>query len=90
MKQGGLSILPTANTSFHLNNVPIAPEIMRILLSVCQFTRENHFSFEFDALHALHDLTATWPDLAYTIQQVCLFMHNPQEPHLAFIKRILR
>lgn len=30
------------------------------------------------------------PDLAYAVQQVCLFMHDPREPHLALIKRILR
>jgi hypothetical protein len=30
------------------------------------------------------------PDLAYAVQQVCLFMHDPREPHLAFTKHILR
>ena len=29
-------------------------------------------------------------ELAYMVQQVCLFMHDPREPHLALIKRILR
>jgi hypothetical protein len=38
---------------------------------------------------ALQYLTLTRPDLAYVVQQVCLFMHDP-EPHLAQIKRILR
>lgn len=32
----------------------------------------------------------TRPDLAYAVQQVCLFMHDPREPHLTLIKRILR
>ena len=31
----------------------------------------------------------TRPGLAYAIQQVCLFMHVPREPHLMLIKRIL-
>ncbi|WVZ62945.1 hypothetical protein U9M48_012633, partial [Paspalum notatum var. saurae] len=35
-------------------------------------------------------LTLTRPDLAYAVQQVCLFMHDPREPYLALIKRILR
>jgi hypothetical protein len=35
-------------------------------------------------------LTLTRPDLAYAVQQVCLFMHDPRESHLAFLKRILR
>ena len=39
---------------------------------------------------ALQYLTLTHPDLAYAVQQVCLFMHDPREPHLSMIKRILR
>ena len=39
---------------------------------------------------ALQYLILTRPDLAYAVQQVCLFMHDPREPHLALIKRILR
>jgi hypothetical protein len=39
---------------------------------------------------ALQYLTLTRPDLAYVVQQVCLFMHAPREPHRALIKRILR
>ncbi|WVZ51069.1 LOW QUALITY PROTEIN: hypothetical protein U9M48_002253 [Paspalum notatum var. saurae] len=39
---------------------------------------------------ALQYLTFTCLDLAYAVQQVCLFMHDPREPHLALIKRILR
>jgi hypothetical protein len=39
---------------------------------------------------ALQYLTLTRPDLPYAVQQVCLFMHDPREPHLALVKRILR
>ena len=39
---------------------------------------------------ALQYLTRTRPDLAYVVQQVCLFMHDPREPHLAMLKRVLR
>ena len=39
---------------------------------------------------ALQYLTLTRPDLAYAVQQVCLFMHDPREPHMALVKRILR
>ncbi|WVZ88497.1 LOW QUALITY PROTEIN: hypothetical protein U9M48_035014 [Paspalum notatum var. saurae] len=39
---------------------------------------------------ALQYLTLTRPDLAYAVQQVCLFMHDPREPHLALLKRTLR
>lgn len=39
---------------------------------------------------ALQYLTFTRPDIAYAVQQVCLFMHSPREIHFAALKRILR
>nr|KAJ0217261.1 hypothetical protein LSAT_V11C300125130 [Lactuca sativa] len=39
---------------------------------------------------ALQYLTFTRPDIAYAVQQVCLFMHAPLDPHFNFLKRILR
>lgn len=39
---------------------------------------------------AFQYLTLTRSDVTYAVQQVCLFMHDPREPHLALIKRILR
>ena len=39
---------------------------------------------------ALQYLTLTRLEIAYAVQQVCLFMHDPREPHLALVKRILR
>nr|GEY87516.1 ribonuclease H-like domain-containing protein [Tanacetum cinerariifolium] len=35
-------------------------------------------------------LTFTRLDLSYAVQQICLYMHDPREPHLAALKRILR
>jgi hypothetical protein len=29
------------------------------------------------------------PDIAYAVQQVCLHMHTPREPHHTTLKRIL-
>jgi hypothetical protein len=37
----------------------------------------------------LQYLTFTRPDIAYAIQQICLHMHDPREPHLTAM-RILR
>jgi hypothetical protein len=39
---------------------------------------------------ALQYLTFTRPDISYDVQQVCLHMHDPREPHYMLIKRILR
>ncbi|XP_039824716.1 uncharacterized protein LOC120686567 [Panicum virgatum] len=39
---------------------------------------------------ALQYLTITRPDIAYTVQQVCLHMHAPRDCHLALLKRVLR
>ncbi|GJT68294.1 ribonuclease H-like domain-containing protein [Tanacetum coccineum] len=38
----------------------------------------------------LQHLTFTRPDLSYAVQQVCLYMHDPREPHFAALKRIMR
>ncbi|KAJ9553498.1 hypothetical protein OSB04_017543, partial [Centaurea solstitialis] len=35
-------------------------------------------------------LTFTRPDISYAVQQICLFMHDPREPHFNALKRILR
>jgi Reverse transcriptase (RNA-dependent DNA polymerase) len=39
---------------------------------------------------ALQYLVFTRPDIAYAVQQVCLHMHAPRQPHLTAVKRILR
>ncbi|GJX63657.1 ribonuclease H-like domain-containing protein [Tanacetum coccineum] len=39
---------------------------------------------------ALQYLTFTHPDISYAMQQVCLHMHDPREPHFLALKRILR
>ncbi|CAA7028399.1 unnamed protein product [Microthlaspi erraticum] len=38
---------------------------------------------------ALQYLTFTRPDIAYAVQQICLFMHDPRERHFSALKRIL-
>ncbi|GJY52302.1 ribonuclease H-like domain-containing protein [Tanacetum coccineum] len=39
---------------------------------------------------SLQYLTFTRPNISYVVQQVCLHMHDPREPHLSALKRILR
>ncbi|GJZ69140.1 ribonuclease H-like domain-containing protein, partial [Tanacetum coccineum] len=38
---------------------------------------------------ALQYLTFTRQELSYDIQQLCLYMHDPREPHIAALKRVL-
>jgi hypothetical protein len=40
-------------------------------------------------VEALQYLAFTRPDIAYAVQQICLHMHDPREPHLAAMKRVL-
>nr|GEW09257.1 ribonuclease H-like domain-containing protein [Tanacetum cinerariifolium] len=39
---------------------------------------------------SLQYLTFTRPDITYDVQHVCLYMHDPREPHFSALKRILR
>ncbi|GJZ72777.1 ribonuclease H-like domain-containing protein [Tanacetum coccineum] len=39
---------------------------------------------------SLYYLTFTRPYILYAVQQVCLYMHDPREPHFSALKRILR
>ncbi|GJX89987.1 ribonuclease H-like domain-containing protein [Tanacetum coccineum] len=38
---------------------------------------------------SLQYLTFTRPDLSYAVQQLCLYMHDPREPHLNAMKRVI-
>ncbi|GKD75369.1 ribonuclease H-like domain-containing protein [Tanacetum coccineum] len=39
---------------------------------------------------ALQYLNFTRHDISFAVQQVCLYMHDPREPHFSALKRILR
>nr|GEW14943.1 hypothetical protein [Tanacetum cinerariifolium] len=39
---------------------------------------------------SLQYLIFTRPDLSFPVQQLCLYMHDPREPHLNAMKRVLR
>nr|GEY37193.1 ribonuclease H-like domain-containing protein [Tanacetum cinerariifolium] len=38
----------------------------------------------------LQYLTFTRLDLSYAVHQICLYMHDPREPHFAALKRVMR
>ncbi|GJU71159.1 copia protein [Tanacetum coccineum] len=41
-------------------------------------------------VRALQYFTFTRPDISYSVQQICLHMHDPREKHMTALKRILR
>nr|GEX45363.1 ribonuclease H-like domain-containing protein [Tanacetum cinerariifolium] len=43
------SILPTLNSPLHLHNVQVTPNIIKSLIYVSQFTKDNNYTVEFDA-----------------------------------------
>ncbi|GJX07004.1 ribonuclease H-like domain-containing protein [Tanacetum coccineum] len=45
----GHSILPTLNRPLYLHNVLVTPNIIKNLISVRQFTKDNNYTVEFDA-----------------------------------------
>ncbi|GJY69936.1 ribonuclease H-like domain-containing protein, partial [Tanacetum coccineum] len=45
----GHGILPTLHRPLHLHNVLVTPNIIKNLIYVCQFTRDNNCTIEFDA-----------------------------------------
>ncbi|GKE75361.1 ribonuclease H-like domain-containing protein [Tanacetum coccineum] len=52
--------------------------------------RVHHPSLYRSLVGALQYLTFTRHDLSCVVQQVCLYMHDPREPHRLALKRILR
>ncbi|GJS54735.1 ribonuclease H-like domain-containing protein [Tanacetum coccineum] len=50
----------------------------------------SDFTLYHSLVGAFQYLTFTRPDISYAVQQVCFFMHDPREPHLSALKRILR
>lgn len=86
--QYALEILERAHMS---NCKPIATPIdTRAKLSATDGAPVSDPSLYHSLAGALQYLTLTRPDITYAVQQVCLFMHDPREPHFTVLKRILR
>ncbi|GJW06344.1 ribonuclease H-like domain-containing protein [Tanacetum coccineum] len=45
----GHNIIPSHHRPLHLHNVFVTPNIIKNIISVCQFTRDNNCTIEFDA-----------------------------------------
>nr|GEW05833.1 ribonuclease H-like domain-containing protein [Tanacetum cinerariifolium] len=50
----------------------------------------NNPTFYRSLAGALQYLTFTRPDISYAVEQICLYMHDPRDPHFTALKRILR
>jgi hypothetical protein len=74
-----------------LNCKPAAtPVDTKSKLSATDGSLATDASFYRSIVGALQYLTLTRPELQYAVQQVCLHMHAPRDPHWAAVKRILR
>ncbi|KAK1692653.1 hypothetical protein QYE76_009350 [Lolium multiflorum] len=74
-----------------LNCKPVAtPVDTKSKLSATDGSLATDASFYRSIVGALQYLTLTRPELQYAVQQVCLHMHAPRDPHWAAVKRILR
>ncbi|GJR76961.1 ribonuclease H-like domain-containing protein [Tanacetum coccineum] len=119
----GHSIIPSHHRPLHLHNILVTPNIIKNLISVSQFTRDNSCTIEFDAFgfsvkdyltrHILlrcdssgdhYSVTmpstppvaflstsaSTWHQrLRHPVEQICLHLHDPREPHFLALKWIL-
>nr|GEX12975.1 ribonuclease H-like domain-containing protein [Tanacetum cinerariifolium] len=64
-----------------------------VLLQQIMASLHNEFDMtDLGELNYFLGISATrYPtDLSYVVQQICLYMHDPREPHFAALKRILR
>lgn len=71
----------------HCKPVTIPPDLLTKLDGSC--LKVHDLTFYHSLLGALQYLTFTRPNLTYVVQQLCLFMHDPREPHLTALKRVM-
>nr|GEV56080.1 ribonuclease H-like domain-containing protein [Tanacetum cinerariifolium] len=73
----------------------VDPRDLQVMPLVLDFTTTvvtlpySFFVRDLSLAGGLQYLTFTRPDISYAVQQICLYMHDPREPHLAALKRIL-
>jgi len=78
---------PSGMAKWHSTSTPVDT---RVKLSSFDGVPIADLTWVSELANTLQYPTLTRPDLAYVVQQVCLFMHDPHEPHLVLIKCILR
>ncbi|KAJ9557292.1 hypothetical protein OSB04_011906 [Centaurea solstitialis] len=68
-----------------------SPTLISMVISQLSFEFPmSDLALQLTPKQSLQYLTFTRPDIAYAVQQVCLFMHDPRLPHFNVLKRILR
>nr|GEX08657.1 ribonuclease H-like domain-containing protein [Tanacetum cinerariifolium] len=85
------AVYMSANPVQHQRTKHIEIDIHFVLDKVAAgHVRALHVPSRFHLAGALQYLTFTRPDLSYAVQQLCLHMHDPREPHLNAMKHVLR
>nr|GEX02204.1 ribonuclease H-like domain-containing protein [Tanacetum cinerariifolium] len=79
-----------ANGSTHIEGIDVDEAFSLVvkpgtIQTVLSLAASRHWP-----IHQLDYLTFTHPDISYAVQQVCLYMHHPREPHFSALKRVLR
>nr|GEW02260.1 ribonuclease H-like domain-containing protein [Tanacetum cinerariifolium] len=84
-------IITSLYTEFSMTDLgPLNYFLVSLSLVILSGCFSLNRSMQLSLAGALHYLTFTRPDISYTVQQVCLFMHDPREPYFSALKRILR
>ncbi|CAA7055142.1 unnamed protein product [Microthlaspi erraticum] len=83
------SIIASLHKEFEMNCNPCCTPVDTKAKLSLEGEPVSHLTLYRSLASALQYLTFTRADLAYAIQQVCLSMHDPAEPHFAALKRIL-
>nr|GEZ82697.1 ribonuclease H-like domain-containing protein [Tanacetum cinerariifolium] len=85
-------ILASLHREFSMTDLGALNYFLRILVtrdSSDMFLSQCKYAMEI-LKHAHMYLTSTRPDITYDVQQVCLYLHDPHEPHFFALKRNLR
>ncbi|GKA12249.1 ribonuclease H-like domain-containing protein [Tanacetum coccineum] len=94
----------TAYLLLYMDDIILTASSQQLLDNIISRLQRRRMSSKLDAIgtpvanptlyrslaEALQYLTFTGPDIAYVVQQICLFMHDPREPYFHALKRVLR
>jgi hypothetical protein len=82
LKKTGMAVCATTDT-------PLSSSEKLAVVNGEPLSPENASNF-WSVVGALHYLTLTTPDLSYSVNKVCQYLHAPTTTHWKVVKRIIR